>query len=181
MINKEEPTYDELRRKYTKEEIAESYVFRGSMSTAEKQEADEEFKRLRLEQLKSMSDDQVLQSELMRMKLLIKDYLDQSLFIEEFSFANQLKRYVSVAEKSMIEFSEDIGIHKTKLSRLVNNREKPNEELMYRLEHHSGGMIPATYWFRLFTRMQENAIKNNQEKRISEAKKVKNQLSFSSD
>ncbi|MEO0789072.1 MAG: hypothetical protein AAFY36_10430 [Bacteroidota bacterium] len=178
MSKKNEPTYDDLSKIYSDEEIAESFVFRSSMSAAEKELADEEFRKLRFEQLKNMSDEQLMQSELMRMKLMIKDYLTQPLFIESYSFANQLRKYISVLKKSMSDFSEDIGIHKTKLSRLINNRENPNEKLMYRLEHHSGKMIPATYWYRLFTRMQEDKIKRNHKQRISESKKVKNEMSF---
>ena len=78
----------------------------------------------------------------------------------------------------MIDFANDLNIHKTKLSRILNNRENPNIELMYRLEHHSGQMIPATYWYRLFTKKQEEDIKLNHEKRKLESKKVKNELNF---
>lgn len=178
MGNKKELTYEDLSKIYSDEEIAESFVFRSSMSAEEKESADEEFRRLRFEQLKNMSDEQILKGELMRMRLLIKDYFDQPSFIEEYSFANQLRKYISLLKKTMVEFSNDIDIHKTKLSRLLNNRENPNIELMYRLEHHSGMMIPATYWYRLFAKKQEEEIKSDSEKRVKEYKRVKNELSF---
>ena len=51
-------------------------------------------------------------------------------------------------------------------------------ELMYRLEHHSSNMIPATYWYRLHSRKLEEDIKLDTEKRAVEYKRVKNQLVF---
>ena len=76
MSKKNEPTYDQLKKTLTDEEIVESYVLRSEMTEEEKTEAEDEFRKLRMEQLKSMSNQQVLQSELMRMKLLMKDYIN---------------------------------------------------------------------------------------------------------
>ncbi|MEL6842067.1 MAG: hypothetical protein AAFP02_02545, partial [Bacteroidota bacterium] len=75
MSKKSEPTYEKVRQRLTDGEIAESFVLRSEMSQEEKQAAEEELQRLRMEKLKAMSDQQVLQSELMRMKLLLKDYI----------------------------------------------------------------------------------------------------------
>ena len=162
----------------TDEEIAESYVLRSTLTEEEKAQADAEFKKLRLKKLKSMSDEQVLQSELMRMKLLMKDYFKQNIFLPGFSFANQLKQYIGLLNISHTQFAADVNIHKTKLSRIINSKENPNIELMYRLEIHSGAMIPATYWYRLFSRQIEEEIKTDQESRAIESEKVKNELKF---
>lgn len=178
MSKKQEPKYEELSKQYTDEEIAESFVFRSTLSKAEKQAADEELRKLRFEALKSMSDEQILQGELIRMKLLMQDYFIQPEYLNEFSFANQLKRYIHLLNKSMVAFATDIGIHKTKLSRVINEKENPNVDLMYRLEHHSDYMIPATYWYKLHSRKLEEEIRKNDEKRSVEYKKVKNRLSF---
>ena len=117
-----EPGYKELSKYLTDEEIASGYVFRSSMTDEEKEEADQEFKKLRLQQLQAMSDEQILQSELMRMKLLIKDYLQQSEFLPGFSFANQLTKYIQLLKITHTQFAENINIHKTRLSRLINER-----------------------------------------------------------
>ena len=177
-MNKKEPTYGDLRKELTDKEIAESFVLRSTMTEEEREQADAEFRRLRFEQMKNRSDEQILQSELMRMRLLMKEYFKQASFIESYSFSNQLKKYIELLKKTQKEFATDIDIHKTKLSRILNDRKNPNIELMYRLEHHSGKMIPATYWFRLHSRKMEQEIKVNQEVRSQEAKRVKNQLSF---
>ncbi len=178
MTKAKEPTYEDLRKELSDEEIAESFVFRSTMTAEEKKQADEEFRKLRFERLKEMSDDQILQSELMRMKLLMKDYFKQSAFIPSYSFSSQLKQYMALLKKSSTDFAADLDIHKTKLSRILNDKESPNMELMYRLEHHSSNMIPATYWYRLHSRKLEEDIKLDTEKRAVEYKRVKNQLVF---
>jgi transcriptional regulator with XRE-family HTH domain len=177
-MKKYEALYEKLRKKYTDEEIAESFVFRSTMTDEERRQADEEFRKLRLERLKEMSDEQILQSELMRMRLLMADYFKQSEYMESFSFSNQLKRYIELIKKSQKAFAADLDIHKTKLSRILNDRENPNIELMYRLEHHSNNMIPATYWYKIYSRRLEEEIKKNEQTRSEEYKRVKNRLSF---
>lgn len=162
----------------SKEELAESYIFRGTLSGKEKEEADKEFLRLRLQKLKEKSDEQILQGELIRMKLLMQDYFNQNMFDNKYSFANQLKQYITILKKSHTNFASDIDIHKTKLSRLLNSRENPNIELMYRLEMHSDKIIPATYWYKLHSLKLEHEINMNKEKRAEEYKRVKNVLKF---
>lgn len=178
MSKKKEPTYDDLRKTLSDEEIAESYVLRSTMPDEVREKADEEFRRLRFEQLKNRSDEQILRGELMRMKLLMKDYFKQSSFIESYSFSNQLKQYIDLLKKTRTDFAADIDIHKTKLSRILNDKENPNIELMYRLEHHSGDMIPATYWYKLHSKKLEEDIKMDDKKRTEEHKRVKNKLTF---
>ena len=179
MSNINEPTFEDLRKELSDEEIAESFVFRSSMTEVEKEEADKEFRKMRFEQLKNRSDEQILRGELFRMKLLMKNYFKQPGFIESYSFANQLKKYIELLKKTGSDFAKDLDIHKTKLSRIINGKENPNIEMMYRLEHHSGKMIPATYWYKLHSKMLEEDIKVNTEKRAEEYKRVKNQLTFS--
>ena len=178
MSKKKEPTYQELRKKMSDEEIVESFVFRSTMTDEERKQADEEFRKLRFESLKKMSDEQILQSKLMRMRFLMKDYFKQSEFIESYSFSSQLKKYIGLLKKTRKDFAADLDIHKTKLSRILNDKENPNIELMYRLEHHSGNMIPATYWYRLHSRKLEEDIKRDSIKRSEEYKRVKNRLKF---
>lgn len=178
MKNKKEPTYTQVKKRLSDEEIVDSFVFRSDLSDKEKKLADEEFLRLRLENLKKMSDNQILHSELIRMKLFMKDYFEQSIYDASFSFSEQLKKYIELLKKTHTEFAQDIDIHKTKLSRLLNNKENPNIELMYRLEIHSGKLIPANYWYKLHSKRLEQEIKDNTDKRKKEYKRVKNKLKF---
>lgn len=176
MKNKKEPTYEDLKEKYSDEEIAESFVFPSTMTDEEKKQADEEFRKLRFESLKNMSEEQILRSQLFRVALLMEDYFKLETYVEGFSFSNQLANYAKLIKKKQTDFAKDIDLHTTKLSRILNDRENPNVDLMYRLEHHSGGIIPATYWYRLHTRKLEESIRTDHSKRKEEYKRVKNAL-----
>lgn len=178
MSNIKEPTYEDLRKNMSDEEIVESFVFRSAMTEEERIQANDEFRKLRFESLKNMSDEQIQQSELMRMRLLMKDYFKQLEFIESYSFSSQLKKYIGILKKTRTDFAADLDIHKTKLSRILNDKESPNIELMYRLEHHSGNMIPATYWHKLHSRKLEEDIKMDTINRSEQYKRVKNSLKF---
>ena len=47
--------YQELSKKYTDEEIVEGFVFNETLSTSEQKEVNEEFMKIRLERLNSMT------------------------------------------------------------------------------------------------------------------------------
>lgn len=178
MKQKYEEIYQKLREVLSDEEIVEGYVFPDDLSEAERQKVEAEFKAVRLELLKERNEKQRLLGELMRMKLLIQDYLQNKRFDESFSFANQLNTYVKIIDRPKKIFAEEINIHPTRLSRILSNRENPNIELVYRLEQHSGNMIPAIYWWRLYAMQLEEEIKNDEKTRAAESKKVKNNLKF---
>ena len=54
-----------------------------------------------------------------------------------------MKEYIRVVKKTRREIADDLAIHYTKLSRIINDKEEPNIELSYRLEKHSGNLISA--------------------------------------
>jgi len=54
MNKTKEPTYEDLRKELSDEEIVKSFVFRSTMTAEERKEADEEFRKLRFEKLKEM-------------------------------------------------------------------------------------------------------------------------------
>lgn len=177
-MNKYERIYKELRKQFSDEEIVERYVIPEDLSDQEKKEIEEEFRKLRLKSLKERTEEQRLLSELMRMKLLMKDYFERCGFEEELSFSNQLEQYIKILGRSKKDFAGEIDLHPTKLSRLLSGRENPNVELVYRLENHCGNVIPAIYWWRLHSRKLEEEIKTDEKKRKIESKKVKNNLKF---
>jgi plasmid maintenance system antidote protein VapI len=170
--------YEELRKRFTDEEIVEGYVFPDDMTQHEIDKIQEEFKKIRLALLKQRTEEQRLLSEVMRMKLLIQDYLKNGKFDEQFSFANQLREYIKIIDRSKKDFAAEIDIHPTRLSRMLNDKESPNVELTYRLEKHCGNVIPAIYWWKLFSKKLEQDIKNDEETRRIESNRVKNNLQF---
>ncbi len=177
-MSKYEKIYKELSKQFSDEEIVERYVIPEDLSEEERQEIEEEFRALRLKSLKERTEEQRLLAELMRMKLLIKDYLERNGYEAEFSFSNQLEQYIKILDRTQKDFAVEIGLHPTKLSRLLNDREKPNVELAYRLEKHCGNIIPALYWWKLHARKLEEEIRTDEETRRVEGEKVKNDLRF---
>lgn len=168
--------YKELKKKYTDEEIAEGFVFNETLSPTEQAEVDEEFLKIRLARLKSMSAKDLLIANLLQFKYLTKMYLEKDEYNEEYSFASQLRKYIKITNRNNKEIAGDLDIHPTKLSRILNDRENPNIELMYRLEKHSSNEIPTYYWWRLYSRELEHKIKTDLKKKMDEAGKVKNPL-----
>ncbi len=173
-----ENIYRELSKQFTDQEIVEGYVFPADLEEQEKEAIEAEFRALRLKALKESTEEQRLLSALMRMKLLIQDYLGRSDFEKEFSFAHQLEQYIKLIGRSQKDFAVEIDLHPTKLSRLLNGRDNPNNELVYRLEKHCGNVIPAIYWWKLYAKQLEDEIKTNERLRIIEWEKVKNNLKF---
>jgi len=110
------------------------------------------------------------------MKFLLQSYFKSGAYKSTFSFANQLRRYIEITRKNNKEIAENLDIHPTKLSRILNEKENPNKELMYRLGVHSDGEIPAHYWWRLYSIQFEHQLRTDMEKKLNEEKKVKGQL-----
>ena len=174
-----EEVYKELRKKYTDEEIAESFVFNDdSLSPEENEAAEREFRELRLKQIQSLTEEQKLFGKLMQMKYSMLDYFDSDKFDPVFSFASQLKKYSIIINRSNKSFAADIDLHYTKLSRIINGKDNPSIELMYRLEEHSKGELPAHYWWRIYSKELEHKIITDLEKRVQEAKKVSNSINI---
>lgn len=168
--------YKELSKKYSDEELIEGYLLNEVLDDKEQKEAEEEFRRLRVQRLKEMSSQEILISEILQMKYLLEAYFKSNKYNSSYSFSNQLRNYIEITKKSNKEIAENLDIHPTKLSRILNGRENPNIELMYRLGIHSDGEIPAHYWWRLYSIQFENKLRTDMEKKLDEEKKVKGQL-----
>jgi len=176
-MSKSEKIYKELSKTYSDEEIVESFLFDDdSLSEEEELEAARKFREIRLEQLKNMSESEILLGNMMKLKLRIIDYLNENKFNELYSFSSQLKLYSKITNRTNKEFAEDLDVHQTKFSRIINGKENPNIDLMYRLEEHSSGEIPAHHWWRLYSLELEHEIKTDLERKMEESKKVKNPI-----
>lgn len=175
-MKESEKIYKKLSEKYTDKEIVDGFVFNETLSHTEQQEVNEEFRKIRLERLQNMTAHERLVSNLLQLKYQIKIYLEKHSYKEEFSFSNQLRRYIQVTQRNNKEVADDLSIHPTKLSRILHGRENPNVELMYRLEKHSAEEIPAHYWWRIYSRELEHMIRTDLHKKVDEANKVKNAL-----
>ena len=173
-MKKYEKIYKELSKKYTDEEIADSMLIPADLTEEELKQANEELREFRFKLLRERTEEQRIYSDLMRFRFQIEEYIDKSEYIEEKSFGKHLEEYARILKRTKKELSEDLDIHYTRLSRIINDREEPNTELTYRLERHSGDLISALIWWKLIIKKQEYIIREDEETREREASKVKN-------
>ena len=173
---KYEKIYQKLRKKYTDEEIADSMMIPADMTKEEKEQSNKEIKEYRLNSLRNMTDEDRIISDVMRLRFQIEEYVKKGKFSFEKTFGKYLEEYIRVLKKSRKEISEDLSVHYTKLSRIVNDKEEPNIELSYRLEKHSGNLIRAQVWWKLMILKQEFIMARDEETKKREQKKVKNYL-----
>lgn len=177
-MKKYEKIYKRLRKTYSDEEIADSMLIPADLTEAEKKKANKELMEFRLKLIREQTDEQRIFSELMRFKYLMEDYVNKETYTEEKNFGKQLEEYVRILKRTKKKISEDLGVHYTRLSRIINGREEPNIELTFRLEKHSGELIPALLWWKLITKKQEYYIKIDKQTRKKEGAKVKNAIEF---
>jgi transcriptional regulator with XRE-family HTH domain len=175
---KKEPTYEDLSKIYTDEEIVESFVLRSTLSEDEKKEAHKEFLKFRMDRLKNMSESDIILSNLMRMKIQIQNYIEQNEYNPRFDFSNQLKEYLSITKRTQKDFSEEIDIHPAQLNRIIRGKENPNVDLLYRLEKHSEGLLKAKSLYRLHTMKLESEMVNDEESRLAQYDRVKQTISL---
>ena len=162
----------EKRSVYSDKDLAEAHVFAHNLSPIGKSEAEKEMKLLRFQRLAIMSDNQKLQSDLLRLKFLMEDAIMQEVYSEKHSFSTFLQAYLKILDKKQVDFAAEISLHPTKLNQIINNKTMPNIPLVYRLERHSGGLISALLWWKLLTKKIEADIENDTTKRLFEAGKV---------
>lgn len=128
--------------------------------------------------LREMSDQQRLYADLLRLKFQMEDYVAEGAYSEAFSFGSFLQQYLKILNKKHKEFAAEIDLHTTKLSRLLNGWEDPNVQVAYRLEKHSGGIIPAILWWKLLVKKLVHSIRADSETKRQEEARVTNELSF---
>jgi plasmid maintenance system antidote protein VapI len=179
-MNNYEEIYKKLREIYTDEEIAEGYMIPETLTKEEQKISDEEFRKLRFALLNNRTEKQRILSEVTRLRIQIKQYLEEEIYSPLFDFGKILEEYITILKRSRKEFAEDIDIHYTKLSRIINSREEPNISLIYRLVRHSSDLIPVTYWWKLMTRKQEDQLLKDVDLMEKEGKRVKNKLELAS-
>ncbi len=168
--------YQKLRKKYTDEEITDSMMIPADLTEKEAKELAQKMKEIRLQKLRETTEEDQILSDVMRLRFQIEAYIKKESFSFQKTFGKYLEEYIRVIKKSRREIADDLAIHYTKLSRIVNDKEEPNIELSYRLEKHSGELIKAKLWWKLMIKKQEFIISKDEETRKVEQKKVKNSI-----
>jgi hypothetical protein len=110
---------------------------------------------------------------MMRLNCLIRRYLQKSDYLPTYSFEACLQEYLKIWGKKQVAIAEELQLHPSKLNVYLSGKEHPNLAVLYRLEKHSGGLIPALLWWQVAARKIEQQIQNDTENRQREGAKVK--------
>lgn len=172
-------SYKDLEKKYTPEEIAESFVFPGPKDKKQREANLEAFREYRKKKAKEQTEEQRVISLLLQLKYLIEDYVKTESFNKDYYFGYFLKEYISRIERKNKEFAQEIDVDPTELSQIINKHRKPTEKLIFRLEIHSNKNFPAILWFKLLEKDRAYELKHNRKIIDSEKKHVKQKLNFS--
>lgn len=168
--------YQELKEKYSDEEIVDAMVLPPSLTESEQLELAKEMKEIRFQKLRETTEEDRILADVMQLRFQIEDYVKNKAFSFNKTFGKFLEEYLRILKKSRKEIAEDLALHYTKLSRIINDKEEPNVELSYRLEKHSGNLIKAELWWKLAIKKQEFIISKDEVTRKVEQEKVKNYL-----
>ena len=163
--------FEEMKKKYTLEEIAESMFFPGKEPTPEEHV---EFVKLRMELREKTTPEQRIEGRIFALKYDIKECVELK---KDTPFSHFIQKYLNITNKKQKDFADDLSINPSTLSRILNGKENIGKSLAYRLEKHSGKIIPAIYWWKLAQREIEQDILTNVIDREREAKMVKNAFS----
>ncbi|PPK89088.1 helix-turn-helix protein [Neolewinella xylanilytica] len=178
MKKNKEQVYKDLLQRYSEEEVAASFIASEQLPAEAQAEVHREFLEERIKSLQNIAGDQKLRSELFAFKIQLEDYFKADKYHEQYNFGSQLKKYIEIVGRTQTEISNNLSIHKARLSRIINGKENPNPELMYRLQEHSSGAIPAFYWWKLLSKELEYQIRTDKEKMQEESNKVTNPISI---
>jgi len=173
-MGEKDDLYKKLRQQYTEEELAEAFVFPHALTEEEKKKADQELWEFRKKRLQEMTPEEKIYSGLLQIKYQIKAYVESEYYDENKGVSTYLREYMRVVAKTQKELAEDIAVHPTRLSRILNEKEKLSLAIAYRLEGHAGDLIPAILWWKLMQKEVEHEIRTDEKIRKREKKRVKN-------
>ena len=175
-MKKHEKIYKKLREQYSENEIAESLMIPEDLTSEERKNLAAEMKAIRFQKLKETTEEEQILSDVMRLRFQIENYIQNQEFSFDKTFGKHLEEYIRIVKKSRKEIAEDLSIHYTKLSRIVNDKEEPNVHLFYRLEKYTANLINADLWWKLMIKKQEFMLHRDDDTRNKEHNKVKNPL-----
>lgn len=167
-------TYSKATEGFSKKEIAQSILI--ANESIPSKEEHKEFLEIRLNLLNKRTQSELIMSNLLQFKYEVETYIELGEYIPRYSFAKCLKRYMKIVDKTSKQMTEDLSIHKTKLSRILNEREEANPTLSYKLEKHSVSILPAIFWWKLVSIKKTYDIETNEKDRKDAFSKVRNEI-----
>jgi hypothetical protein len=163
----------------TPEELVEAAIFPSDLNPEETKAMALEMRELRMSRLAGLTEEEKTYANLVRLRIQMERYLlDEANLEIEKSFGFFLKIYQTLTGRNQRALALDLGVHHTKLNRLLNDHDFPNLAFIYRLEKHSGKMIPALLWWKTANKKTEFLIHSDKITKIKEGEKVSNGLHF---
>jgi predicted transcriptional regulator len=165
--------------KFSNKELAEAFVFPSKAPATEKEKKEEkEFFQERRKKFANRTHQQQIYDKLLQLKFQLEDYISSNQYQDVLNFSYFLNEYVNRQNKKDKDFAAEIDIKPAVLSQYLNNYRKPPEKIVFRLELHSNGMIPAVAWYKLLQKDKEHEIMTDSSSRTEESKHIKNKLEF---
>lgn len=172
-------SYNDIVKKHSPKEIAESIVFPDTRNKQERAAVLDAFQKFRKKLSQNQSEESRVIAQLLQLRFVIEDYIKDESFNDEYYFGYFLREYIGRLEMKNKDFAQDIDIDPTELSQVLNKHRKPTEKLILRLEIHSNKNFPAVMWFRLLEKERIYELSVNKSIIDNERKHVKHRLSFS--
>lgn len=167
-MNERTKIYQKLKEKFTLEELADAVMVSEELSEEEERKERKAFAKLRLERKANMSDKERLLSSLLSMKYQMKSYIESREYDKEKCFGCFLKSYIKITGRTQKKIAQEIGVSVARIRKILKGKEVIGEAIAYRLERHSGEIIPAIFWWKLMQKEVEQAILTGEDKRIKE-------------
>lgn len=124
----------------------------------------------RLERMKNLTVEQILNAKLLQLKLKMDEYLKNPAYDNQNYFAQFLKFYVDIMYPKRSDFAKDINITPNFLSKIINSHRDPNEEFILKLMIHSEkafknvGAFQEKIWYLVYYHEKLNATLSSQNK-----------------
>ncbi len=161
---------------YTLEELADAHIIPAKLTSEERAQVDAEMHVFRMRILAEMTAEDKLKSNLCQLRALIRRDLEKNEQPYKYTFQSVLKEYLQICRKKQVTLAQELELHPSKLNVYLSGKEHPNLAVLYRLEKHSGGLMPALLWWRVAARKIEQQIQNDVENRQREGAKVRSIL-----
>jgi plasmid maintenance system antidote protein VapI len=172
-MNEKLKIYKELSAQYTLEELSDAVFMSETADDSKSQKEEAEFIKMRLERRVQLSEREQLFSNLLSLKYQMKAYIKGRKFDKKMRIGNFLTLYLKYIGRTQKDLSEEINVHPSRLNRIIKGKEKLGKALVYRLENHSGDLIPALYWWKVMQIEIEQEIMTEKKERELEKKHVK--------
>lgn len=166
-----------LFEQYTLDELADALVLPVDPGEVEQAQKDlEDFRAMRQKEIDNRTPEQWREAKMHQLKYQILSYNDDIEPKDHWNFQFFLNEYIRAQDKKDKEFAEDVDVKPYVLSQYLNGHRNPPKEFLVRLELHSNGLIPASWWLRLLQKSKETELMQDEAIREQERKHVKNKI-----